>query len=110
MIHFFHGMQNFLLTYTWKMWYSIKSIYSGKGWIIPAYAIIAMLIIFGTPNVFMYVFLTIILYYVIRSILIEELISFAKEVKIRKKKKHLRKPSWRKDRDKSASWYWANLK
>lgn len=45
-----------------------------------------MLIIFGTPNVFMYVFLTIILYYVIRSILIEELISFAKEVKIRKKK------------------------
>lgn len=46
-----------------------------------------MLIIFGTPNVFMYVFLTIILYYVIRSILIEELISFAKEVKIRKKKK-----------------------
>lgn len=69
------------------MWYSIKSIYSGKGWIIPAYAIIAMLIIFGTPNVFMYVFLTIILYYVIRSILIEELISFAKEVKIRKKKR-----------------------
>lgn len=68
------------------MRYSIKSIYSGKGWIIPAYAIIAMLIIFGTPNVFMYVFLTIILYYVIRSILIEELISFAKEVKIRKKK------------------------
>lgn len=47
-----------------------------------------MLIIFGTPNVFMYVFLTIILYYVIRSILIEELISFAKEVKIRKKKKN----------------------
>lgn len=68
------------------MRYSIKSIHSGKGWIIPAYAIIAMLIIFGTPNVFMYVFLTIILYYVIRSILIEELISFAKEVKIRKKK------------------------
>lgn len=70
------------------MRYSIKSIYSGKGWIIPADAIIAMLIIFGTPNVFMYVFLTIILYYVIRSILIEELISFAKEVKIRKKKKN----------------------
>lgn len=70
------------------MRYSIKSIHSGKGWIIPAYAIIAMLIIFGTPNVFMYVFLTIILYYVIRSILIEELISFAKEVKIRKKKKN----------------------